>query len=68
MTEIVRFYMDTPIDELRDKLEAKMNKGFLEHGPLKKTIAEVNHELENEYLDLIGWTLTRRYLERENDN
>lgn len=42
---------------LRRKLVHKMTKGAIEHGPSDKKQAQ--KELEEEYLDLFGWTLKR---------
>lgn len=42
---------------LRDKLVNKMTKGAIEHG--QSSPEEAQTELEEEYLDLFGWTLKR---------
>ena len=65
LIDIGNYYSSIPIDELRDKLEEKMNIGFKEHGALNKTVEEINKEIENEYLDLIGWSLARRYIKEK---
>lgn len=43
--------------KLRNKLVKKMTKGVKEHGPC--TSKQAQKELEEEYLDLFGWTLKR---------
>ncbi len=56
------FYSRNPI-EIKAKLEAKLTKGAHEHGAPKYQLSEVDAELENEYIDIIGWRLVRDFNE-----
>lgn len=54
MAEFLIWFNDQDPYQLRDKLVSKMSKGAEEHGNVSKKQAK--KELEEEYLDLFGWT------------
>ncbi len=45
-------------------LRAKMIKGAKEHGAPNHPLSLVDQELVNEYLDLLGWLLVRKWNEQ----
>lgn len=51
------FYLDGSRKKLLKKLREKMEAGAVEHGEPKTDFEEVKKELEEEYLDLIGWSM-----------
>lgn len=70
LSAVALYYLETPIAEIREKLRKKMNKGFEEHGPIGieeegEEKIDIKAELENEYLDLIGWTMIQKYLAKK---
>lgn len=46
-------------EKLLTALTEKMEKGVLEHGKPSHSQAEVHEELQQEFLDLIGWNMVR---------
>jgi hypothetical protein len=63
ITELATYLLTNQKDQISGKLKKKMNQGFLEHGPLSKTVEEIDEEIEKEYLDLIGWKLLKKYVQ-----
>lgn len=45
------------------RFKDKLVKGSLEHGPPIYSEEITTHELQQEFLDIIGWTLVREYNE-----
>lgn len=48
---------------IKAKLATKLKKGAIEHGEPIYTANQVRKELEAECIDLIGWTMVRKYNE-----
>lgn len=50
-------YFSYPPKELKEKLEAKLRKGAKEHGEPIHEVEWLQEELQQEYLDMMGYTL-----------
>jgi len=53
-----------PPSLIKERLHAKLLKGTKEHGDHHRTAEQIRKELEDEYLDLIGWSLVLQYHEQ----
>ncbi len=61
VTEQARVWLTDHMPEFREKLRAKMIKGALEHGQPLQDVSKIDKQLEDEYIDLIGWTQVKKY-------
>ncbi len=56
-----KLFYDQPKTVILTRLKAKMEKGAEEHGAPRLPPSVTRLELENEYLDLLGWLLVAKW-------
>ncbi len=61
-------YFHQSKDQFLSKLRAKMTIGAVEHGAPSHPLDRIQHELEGEYIDLIGWLLVEKWNKRKIEN
>ncbi len=59
--ERARAFYNQPKATILARLKAKMETGAEEHGAPDLPASVTKHELENEYLDLLGWLLVAKW-------
>ena len=59
-------YYAQPKELILSKLEEKLVKGGIEHGEPNYSLDFIIKELENEYIDLIGWEMVAYWNQSEN--
>lgn len=60
-----QFYAQSK-DQLLTDLKAKMIRGSHEHGEPSHPLPVVQQEINNEYMDLLGWMLIERWIKNKN--
>lgn len=55
-------------DQLLTDLKAKMIKGAQEHGEPNYPVTTAQTEINNEYIDLLGWMLIERWIQKNESN
>lgn len=65
MQEVIELYLDSPHEALRAEILDKMITGAREHGAPKKAVSTIEGEIRKEMIDLVGWSLMKRYREEE---
>lgn len=55
--KILSEYLSTDKQEIRDQLRQKMTRGAIEHGDPISDFKRIQHELNDEMLDLLGWSM-----------
>lgn len=53
-----------PKSTIMPQLKAKMIRGAREHGAPTHPVQKINEEIDNEYIDLLGWELVKKWNER----
>lgn len=73
LTQVIKQFTDEAREwllahkgEIPELLLEKMIKGAREHGPPIHTAEKLEEELRGEWLDLIGWSLIRKYNKQRN--
>lgn len=61
-------FFNRPKDEIITKLFAKLEKGAEEHGPPRYTPSQIKKNLEEEYLDVLGWYAVGLWQEKRQKN
>jgi hypothetical protein len=54
-----------PKEVIMPHLKAKMTRGAHEHGAPSHPTTYINEEIDNEYIDLLGWELVKKWNERK---
>lgn len=54
-------FYEQPHAELTKRLKAKLIRGAQEHGSPDRDPEQIRHELENEYIDVLGWFLLEKW-------
>lgn len=65
--KLANFYSYPP-HQLKQKLFLKLLKGCREHGTPELTQEQIDSELQDEYLDLIGWSMVGNYWDEQRRN
>ncbi len=65
LDKIIYLYGFMPDEELRRLLVLKMQAGSKEHGKPSENLSQLDQEFLAEAIDLLGWTLVRKYMEEK---
>lgn len=64
---LAKAFYDQDQSVVLDSLRAKMERGAIEHGAPNHPDTKIDQELANEYLDLLGWLLVKKWNNRSKE-